>query len=139
MEIEIRSAEPDDETAIKQLLCSLPGVWQKEWRDSAVSVALKSAGELALVAIVNEEIEGFVCFHDVGFRAYLSEMVISERYQTSGIGSLLLNRAEHILSGKGCKLVIADAYPPVEDFYRKNGWVKPNATLLAKRIEIDNG
>jgi ribosomal protein S18 acetylase RimI-like enzyme len=139
MEVEIRSAEPDDETAIKQLLCSLPDVWQKEWRDNAVSVALKSAGELALVAIVDKEIKGFVCFHDVGFRAYLSEMAISERYQESGIGSLLLDRAEHILSGKGCKLVVADAHPPAEEFYRKNGWVKPNATLLAKRIEIDNG
>ena len=137
MEIEIRSAEPDDETAIKKLLCSLPGVWQKEWRNSAVSKALKSAGELALVAIVNKKIIGFVCFHDVGFRAYLSEMAIAEKYQKSGIGSLLLNRVENILSSKGCKLVIADAYPPAEEFYKKNGWVKPNAVLLAKRIETD--
>ena len=139
MEVEIRSAEPDDETAIKQLLCSLPGVWQKEWRDSAVSVALKSAGELALVAIVNKEIRGFVCFHDVGFRAYLSEMAIAERYQESGIGSLLLKRAENILSSRGCKLIVADAYPPAEKFYRRNGWLKPNATLLAKRSEVCEG
>ena len=69
----------------------------------------------------------------------MSEMAISERYQESGIGSLLLNRAENILSSKGCKLVIADAHPPAEEFYRKNGWVRPNATLLAKIIEIDNG
>jgi len=139
MEVKIRSAEADDEMAIKQLLCSLPGVWQKEWRDSAVSVALKSAGDLALVAIVNKEITGFVCFHDVGFRAYLSEMAIAEKYQKSGIGSLLLKKAENILSKNGCKLIVADAYPLAEEFYRKNGWVKPNATLLAKRIEIDKG
>jgi ribosomal protein S18 acetylase RimI-like enzyme len=139
MEIEIRSAEPDDEIAIKQLLCSLPGVWQKEWRDSAVSEALKSAGELALVATVNKEIKGFACFHDVGFRAYLSEMAIAEKYQKSGVGSLLLKRAENILSKNGCKLVVADVYPPAEEFYRKNGWVKPNAALLAKRIEVDKG
>jgi hypothetical protein len=50
------------------LLCSLPGVWQREWRDNAVSVAIKSAGELALVAIVNKEIKGFACFHDVGLK-----------------------------------------------------------------------
>ena len=139
MEIDIRSAKSDDETAIKQLLCSLHGVWQKEWRDSAVSIALKSAGELALVAIVNKEIAGFVCFHDVGFRAYLSEMAIAERFQKSGIGSLLLRKAENILSKKGCKLVVADAYPPAEEFYRKNGWIKPNSTLLAKRTKIDKG
>jgi GNAT superfamily N-acetyltransferase len=139
VEIEIRSAEPDDETAIKQLLCALPGVWQKEWRDNAVSVALKSADEIALVAIVDNEIKGFACFHDVGFRAYLSEMAIAENYQKSGIGSLLLQSAEKILSGNGCKLVIADVYPPAEEFYKKNGWVKPNAKLLAKRIKIDKG
>ena len=139
MEVEIRSAQPDDEAAIKQLLCSIPGVWQKEWRDSAVSVALKSAGELALVAVENKEIIGFVCFHDVGFKAYLSEMAIAQRRQKSGIGALLLSRAERILSKKGCKLGVADAHPPAEESYRKNGWVKPNATLLAKRIEVDKG
>jgi ribosomal protein S18 acetylase RimI-like enzyme len=137
MKVEIRSAEPDDEKAIKQLLCSLPGVWQKEWRDSAVSVTLKSAGELALVAIVNKKIKGFISVHDVGFRAYLGEMAIAEKYQKSGIGSLLLKKAETLLADKGFKLIVADVYPPAEDFYRKNGWVKPNATLLAKRIAAD--
>ena len=137
MEIEIRSATPDDEAAIKQLIFSLPGVWQKEWRDSAVSLALASAGKLALVAIVNKSLAGFACFHDVGFRAYLSEMAIAERYQRSAIGSLLLKSAENILSSRGCKLIVADVYPPAQEFYHKNGWVKPNATLLAKRIEVE--
>jgi GNAT superfamily N-acetyltransferase len=137
MEIEIRSATPDDEAAIKQLIFSLPGGWQKEWRDSAISLALASAGKLALVAIVNKSLAGFACFHDVGFRAYLSEMAIAGRYQKSGIGSLLLKRAENILSSRGCKLIVADVYPPAEEFYHKNGWVKPNATLLAKRIEVE--
>ena len=137
MEIEIRSATPDDEAAIKQLIFSLPGVWQKEWRDSAISLALASAGKLALVAIVNKALVGFACFHDVGFRAYLSEMAVAGRYQKSGIGSLLLKRAENILSSRGCKLIVADVYPPAEEFYHKNGWVKPNAILLAKRIEAE--
>jgi hypothetical protein len=43
------------------------------------------------------------------------------------------------LNSFDCKLVIADAYPPAEVFYKKNGWVKPNSTLLAKRIEADKG
>jgi GNAT superfamily N-acetyltransferase len=112
---------------------------QMEWRDNAVSVAIKSAGELALVAIVNKEIKGFACFHDVGFRSYLSEMAIAEKYQKSGVGTLLLKRAKNILSKKGCKLIVADAYPPAEKFYRKNGWIKPNATLLAKKIKAEKG
>jgi ribosomal protein S18 acetylase RimI-like enzyme len=139
MKIKIRSAELYDATAIKQLLCSLPGVWQKQWRDRAVSIALESAGELALVAIVNKKIAGFASFHDLGFRAYLSEMAIAEKFQKSGIGSLLLHEAENILSKKGCKLVVADVHPPAEEFYRKNGWVKPSGKLLAKTIESDKG
>jgi hypothetical protein len=46
MEVEIRSAKPGDEAAIKRLLGSLPGVWQKEWRDRAVSVALKNDSDI---------------------------------------------------------------------------------------------
>lgn len=78
-----------------------------------------------------------MCCHDVGFRAYLSEMVISERHQKTGIGTLLLKHAESILLNKGCKLVVADVYPPAEEFYRKNGWTKPKATLLARSIGLN--
>ena len=135
MEIEIRSALTEDEVEIKGLLRSLPGVWQKEWRDSAVSIALKSAGNLAFVACHEGKIIGFACFHDVGFRAYLNEVAILEKYQKSGIGTLLLKKAEEILSQRGCKLIVAGAYPPAAGFYIKNGWVKPNSTLLVKDVK----
>ena len=135
MKVEIRSAKRGDELAIRQMLCSLSGVWQKEWRDDAVSVALQSAGELALVAIVDKKIIGFLCVHDAGFRAYVSEMAVAEEHQRSGIGSLLLERAESILTTRGCKLIVADVYPPAEGFYRNHGWLKPHAILLSKSIE----
>jgi predicted N-acetyltransferase YhbS len=121
MKLTIRSATMADEPEIKGLLKSTSGVWQEWWRDTAVAIALESAGALALVASRKEKIVGFACFHDVGFRAYLSEMVVSESEQGGKIGSKLLQRAEQLLSDRGCQLIVADAYPPAEGFYRSRG------------------
>ena len=128
----IRSAVTEDEEQIRQLLNDLSNVWQREWRKDAVSIALESAGELAIVACTKKKIVGFACIHDVGFRAYLSEMAVAEKFQKSGIGSKLLETAKIMLSKRNCALVVADVYPPAAGFYRKRGWVVPKSTLLAK-------
>lgn len=139
MDVEIRSATMSDEHKIKELLKSTPGVWQETWRDTAVAIAIESAGTLALVAMHKNRIVGFSGFHDVGFRAYLSEMVVSESEQGRGIGSKLLRRAEDLLSEKGCQLVVADTYPLAEGFYRKRGWKRPSSLLMSKLIGEENG
>ncbi len=64
-----------------------------------------------------DEVVGFVCFHDVGFRAYLSEIVVSESMRRVGIGTKLLYTGERLLLDRGCRLVVADVYPPAEGFY----------------------
>lgn len=128
-----------DAEEIKRLLEATPGVWQKSWRDTAVTQALQSAGRLALVALRSGKIIGFACLHDVGFRAYLSEMVVAESEQGKGTGSALLEVAERMLAAVGCHLIVADAYPPSEGFYRNQGWVTPNAVLMAKDIPREGG
>jgi ribosomal protein S18 acetylase RimI-like enzyme len=90
---------------------------------------------LVIVACLGHEIIGFACFHDVGFRAYLSEMAIAANYQKQGIGSKLLQKGKTLLAKRGCVLVVADVYPPAEDFYRKHGWISPKSTLLARDVE----
>ena len=134
MEVENRSATMSDEHEVKELLKSTPGVWQEKWRDTAVAIAIESAGTLALVALQKDRIVGFASFHDVGFRAYLSEMVVSEPEQGKTIGSKLLRRAEELLADKGCQFIVADAYPPAEGFYRKKGWKRPTSVLMLKLI-----
>jgi predicted N-acetyltransferase YhbS len=131
----IRSASIADEKEITELLKGTSGVWQSGWREAAVAKALQSAGELAVVALRKGKIVGFACFHDVGFRAYLSEMVVAESEQGSGIGSALLNRAENMLASNKCRLIVADVYPPAERFYEKGGWVKPNSVLVSKIVD----
>ena len=135
MKITIRSAKISDELAIKALLTSTHGVWQKRWRDNAISIAIGSAGELAFVALKNDKVIGFSCIHDTGFRAYLSEMVVAESEQGKGIGSMLLEKAEKMLADRGCRLIIADAYPPAEGFYKKLGWGNPSSVLISKLVD----
>jgi len=130
----IRPAKISDEPQIVALLKSSLGVWQKDWRDNVVQVALKSAGDLALVAEKNKKVIGFASFHDCGFRAYLSEMIVIETEQGKGIGKRLLQEGESILFARGSHLVIADIFPPAVEFYEKQGWCVPSSVLRSKRI-----
>ncbi|HBA83081.1 MAG TPA: hypothetical protein DCZ95_03210 [Verrucomicrobia bacterium] len=133
-ELSIRSATASDASKIKKLLKSTSGVWQAWWRETAVDKALQSAGRYALVALREDKIVGFACFHDVGFRSYLSEMVVEESEQGCGIGSELLKRGQTMLAADDCPLIIADVYPPAEGFYSKHGWGKPHAILMSKEL-----
>ncbi len=131
---QITQATPADSAAITRLLQSTSGVWQAEWRSDAVQRAITAADGLAFVATEGEEIVGFISGHDVGFRAYLSEFAIAESRQRSGIGTALLRDFESALAERGCRLVVADVYPPAEPFYRALGWRTPAAILLSHRM-----
>jgi len=130
----IRHADPKDVLAIQRLLRSLPGVWQDSWREDVIERTLDSARALAFVAEEDGVLVGFASAHDLGFRAYLSELVVSESHQRKGIGAQLVRRIEAELAARGCAVLIADVYPPAEPFYRKLGWRPPKATLLAHGV-----
>lgn len=132
--VRIREVNGDDVPDIERLLRSLPGVWQESWRADVIERALSSAGDLALVALRGGALVGFVCAHDFGFRAYLSELIVSEAEQRSGVGTALLRHVESRLADRGCAVLIADVHPPAEIFYRRLGWAEPAATLLRRRL-----
>ena len=69
----IRGAKREDVPAIRRLMEAEPGFWQPEWSDATLWKGIESAGELALVWEEDTSIVGFVCIHDLGFRAYLSD------------------------------------------------------------------
>jgi len=110
------------------------GVWQKDWREDAIEIALSNAGDCALVVERDEIIIGFASFHDCGFRAYLSEMIIAEPEQKKGIGMALLQEGEKILLERGCCLVVADVFPPAVGFYEKDGWGTPSSKLRSNMM-----
>lgn len=130
----VRKAEKSDEPRIKELMKASPGVWQMDWRDDSIAIALRNAEGCALVAEQDGLIIGFASFHDCGFRAYLSEMIVAESEQKKGIGKALLQKGDEILSERGCRLVVADVFPPAVGFYENDGWGTPTSKLRSKVI-----
>ncbi len=121
---------------MEALLRALPGVWQETWRADCVRLGILNAGGLALVAYSNGTLIGFLCAHDVGFRAYLSEFAVAAEWQGKGVGSALLQRLETALRARGCALLVADVFPPAQGFYQKHGWGSPRSVLLSRRFPI---
>ena len=128
--MKIRPATTSDGSAVTDLLKSIEGVWQPD----SVLRAISAADGLAIVAVEQEHVIGFICGHDLGFRAYLSEFAVAESHQRAGIGTVLLRTFEDALAQRGCRLVVADVYPPAEPFYRRLGWAPPSAILLSHRL-----
>jgi GNAT superfamily N-acetyltransferase len=80
------------------------------------------------------KIVGFVCAHGVGFRGYLSALVVSATVRGQGIGSELLGGVEAALSRRGCTMLISDVWRDAEVFYRHLGWSQPNVVLLRQKL-----
>ena len=74
----IRTATEADIKSVKTLMRSVPGFWQDEWRSDVLERSIHSADGLAFVWEEGGQVLGFVCAHDLGFRAYLSELVVAE-------------------------------------------------------------
>lgn len=130
----IRIATEQDVLQIRPLMQSVPGFWQKSWRHDVLERGIRSADGLAFVWEEGGQIAGFVCAHDVGFRGYLSELVVAEEMRGRSVGKQLLRRVEQELIDRGCAVLIADVWKDAEGFYRALGWRPPDVILLVKRL-----
>jgi GNAT superfamily N-acetyltransferase len=128
----LRKASPDDVPEIRSLMESVPGFWQPHWSNSTVARAI--TGHLAFVFEEHSQILGFICAHDLGFRAYLSELVVAPGSRNRGIGRALAHAVEQALSERGQTTLIADVWRDAIPFYRTLGWQPPEAALLRKTI-----
>lgn len=131
----IRIASNSDIDAIRDLMKSVAGLWDDNWRTNVLERALGSSETVSLVHQDGDTIDAFLCAHDVGFRAYLSAFVVSPTSQRQGLGSRLLLELERRLVERGCSIVIADAWRDAERFYRSHGWTPPPVVLLRKRLQ----
>lgn len=130
----IRNANNNDIPAIRKLMQSEPDFWDDSWRANAIDIGIESSKDLSFVWVENDKILGFVSAHDMGFRAYLSELIVSSEYRKSGIGKALLQEIEKTLIQKGCKVLIADVWKDSVEFYRSLGFSEPDVKLLRKRL-----
>src|SRR5262245_21285927 len=96
---------------------------------------IESAGELALVWEEGDAIAGFVCTHDFGFRAYLSELIVARSARGRGIGRRLVERVQAELARRGRRVLIADVWHSAEPFYRSLGWQPPDVVLLRRALD----
>lgn len=79
-----------------------------------------------------------MCAHDLGFRAYLSELVVDPNVRHQGIGTRLVQTVEEALRQRHQQVVIADVWHDAEPFYRSLGWAPPEAMLLRKRLNAQD-
>jgi predicted N-acetyltransferase YhbS len=131
----IRHATANDIPAIRSLMEGVPEFWQPNWSNDTLASGIRSARGLAFVWEMSSNVLGFACAHDVGFRAYLSELVVAEHAQNQGIGEQLVRTVEQELSRRGHSVLIADVWHAAVPFYRALGWEPPDAVLLRRKIE----
>lgn len=132
----IRIAQSADIPAIRALMQGEPGFFQGKSRSDMLDVALASAGALALVCEENGLLIGFACAHDVGFRAYLSELIVLPSQRRRGIGTSLVRHIQNVLKQRGCAVLFSDVWKDAVPFYSAIGWSKPDVELL--RIRLDS-
>ena len=113
---------------------SVEGFWDDGWRKNVIGLGIKASDGLSFVYEQNGKILGFICAHDIGFRAYLSELVVSSEAHNQGIGTKLVRKVEEELIAIGCKVLISDVWKNTEIFYEKLGWTRPDVTLLRKKL-----
>ena len=113
---------------------SVKGFWDESWRKDVIETGIKSSNGLSFVYEEKGEILGFICAHDLGFRGYLSELIVSPKVQKRGIGKKLLHKVEKEFKRRGCKIIISDIWKNSVSFYEKLGWSKPDVILLRKRL-----
>lgn len=130
----IREATYDDIPAIRSLLESVPGLWQNSWPDDVLERGIDSADGLAFAWEQKNEIVGFICAHDLGFRGYISELAVAEKARGKKIGKSLVEFVQNKLADRGCPVVIADVRWDAENFYKKLSWEAPDAVLLRKKL-----
>jgi ribosomal protein S18 acetylase RimI-like enzyme len=130
----IRDAMITDVSGIRALMSSVAGFWDETWRPDVLERAVGSPDTIALINLDRDVVDGFVCAHDLGFRAYLSEIVVSPQAQRRGIGSRLLSEVERRMADRGCSVIVSDVWRDAERFYRAKGWAPPSVILLRKRL-----
>lgn len=104
----IRAAIYKDIPTIRFLMESEPGFWQKTWREDVLERGIDSANGLAFVWEEGNEILGFIYAHDLGFRGYISELVVAKKARGKEIGEKLVEIVQDKLAEAGCSVVIAD-------------------------------
>ncbi len=131
----IQDAKEGDIPQIRNLMQSETGFWQDSWRTEVLDIAIRSANGLAFVWKEAGQVLGFVCAHDLGFRGYLSELIVARKARGRGLGKKLVEHVQEALKERGCSIIIADVWKDAVEFYKSLEWSEPDVVLLRKKLE----
>jgi GNAT superfamily N-acetyltransferase len=120
--------------AIRAPIQSEPSFWQESWREDVLDRGLEASGGLSFVWEESGQILGFICAHDLGFRGYISELIVKSSERGRGVATGLVEKVQQKLVSAGCAVLISDVWRDAEEFYKSMGWTEPDVKLLRKRL-----
>ncbi len=103
-----------------------------------LSFAIRHSDGLVFEWKEEDQVPGFVCAHDLGFRAYLSELIVHRKARGRDIGKRLVEHVQEAVKKRGCEEIITDAWKSAEQFYKSLGWSEPDVILLRKKFTDGN-
>ena len=87
-----------------------------------------------IIGVVNNEKENSYDFK-APKRWRITELIVSQKYRTSGIGQILLSKMEEYLKNIGCKAILIECFgynTNALKFYQKNGYFNRAIEMMKK-------
>lgn len=142
MNVVIRNADATDVAVVYSFLCSLS---EKEYNRQLFEEHyvhnITDDKNIYLVAEIDNEIAGFlschgqILLHHNGWVYEIQEMYTDEKYRGKGVGKLLLQKLEGILSERSYDIIDVTSNNRRQDahrFYLKNGFVQTHLKFTKK-------
>lgn len=140
--VKIRSAELRDLDIVYRFLCSLSEkIHDREKFEEYYKINIQQHNYIYLVTEVDESVVGFlschgqVLLHHVGWAYEIQEMYTDEMYRGKGIGKLLIQELERILTEREYDVIEVTSNNKrlaAHDFYMKNGYVQTHQKFTKK-------
>jgi len=128
--MEIRNILPSEIEAARRLLEA--SGWRHRVSDPEGFRELVSSSQLALVAVVDGEVVGFLrALSDRMENGYISMVAVDEAYRRRGIGRALVNAA--VGDDRRMTWVLRAARDGVAEFYEKIGFVRSQVAMERPR------
>jgi GNAT superfamily N-acetyltransferase len=138
--IEIRPITPEDAVAVSRLLQQLGYAVEPLQAAERIRQLGETGSDPILLAVADRQVLGFIAMHLSQMLQYerpvmrVTALVVDSGARRSGIGKLLMDRAEDLASAAGCEIVeLTSAATRAEThaFYRSIGY-EPNSLRFRK-------